>query len=84
MVLEVVGDTLAGNHQVVRLELFSKGLLDIALSGVGKAGGSLRAMVTRRRVLRSAAGCGVPMGTRLSSVQRLSQGGSMRPTGLSQ
>jgi hypothetical protein len=38
MVFEVVGDTLAGNHQAVWLKLFRQGLLDIALGRVGKAG----------------------------------------------
>src|ERR1700745_3840413 len=41
MVLEVVGDTRAGNHPVVWLKLFQQGLVDIALGGVGKAGGFL-------------------------------------------
>ena len=38
VVLEVVGDALAGNHQVVRLELFLKGSVDLALGLVGQAG----------------------------------------------
>src|SRR5271170_4898246 len=33
MVLEVIGDTLAGNHPVVWLKLFQQGLVDIALGG---------------------------------------------------
>src|SRR5271170_3950091 len=41
MVLEVIGDTLAGNHPVVWLKLFQQGLVDIALGGIGKAGGFL-------------------------------------------
>ncbi len=41
MVLEVIGDTLAGNHPVVWLKLFQQGLVDIALGGVGQAGGFL-------------------------------------------
>ena len=41
MVLEVIGDTLAGNHPIVWLKLFQQGLVDIALGGVGKAGGFL-------------------------------------------
>src|SRR5271170_2122873 len=39
MVLEMVGDTLTGNHPVVWLKLFQQGLVDIALGGAGKAGG---------------------------------------------
>ena len=38
VVLEMVGDALAGDHPVVGLELFKEGLVDLALGGVGEAG----------------------------------------------
>ena len=38
MVLEMVSDTLAGNHPVAWLKLFEQDSVDSALGGVGKAG----------------------------------------------
>ena len=45
VVLEVVGDALAGNHPVVGLKLFEQRLVDLALGGVGEAGVSSGVMV---------------------------------------
>ncbi len=39
VVLEVVGDALAGDHAVVGLQLVEQRLVDLALGGVGQARG---------------------------------------------
>ena len=36
VILEVVGDTLAGDHPVIGLQLVEQGLVDLALGGVGE------------------------------------------------
>jgi hypothetical protein len=42
VVLEMVGNALAGDHPVVGLKLFEQGLVDLALGGVGEARGFRR------------------------------------------